>query len=365
MIRFMIKVESKDKLSTLLSSVDGTHISMLVNQYGCYMMADSNELFCYRVFKFLERNGIEDAFCFRIERKKFLALLIEGMLEFRIVDNKINISFRSMENTEYYSFETIYEEDVVERYYSKLKLLDDMYNYKQIEIRSLMPLVRIARSLGTSVSCVDNVVFLRLKQLGVFINHEATNFTTSGKMLSFLQRYTDTVYNAQNYLAFKSDDTGILVTKYKSSDVNEFSFIQKQGSAFKITFILNNMITLCKTIKFNDGQFILDLEGKKAEFIEDKNIYRTDINVTDVVSAKLEKEKDKQEEGLDFESMFDNTESISLNYGIPKLIIPSAVLRNVLSNINALRSITLYVKKNFIELVIGDMHIVFARSDYK
>ena len=386
MISFSVAINNLDSFKLLLREKDVNNIIAIARADGVYFVYDSIELYMHRFCPYVMKTNLNEDLIFKIDRDRFSKLLVEGFVEFMFEDGQMSLEFKNKDGITLYTYSTKMQADVVDKILHKMELIDRITEYPLIDIDGLALLTKIAKvgvgysissetayrtdKTGIPIAVCDGVATVDLRDTSVCKRVKADDFVVNGRLLDMLRGQSKRVYNVANYLLHYSEDFVMMVTKIIGRPYNELDFILKQKSMFAIKLKLNHMLDLCKKVKFNAGDFILDIDNNKAEFIETSSIlksrYSTTIEIIDIQKSK-KKEDDLSLENID---MFSSDVSISLNdlenatkYGIPKFKIPSTVLTSILMKLQSTTELTLFIKKNYILIKLFGCYITFARVD--
>lgn len=386
MISFSIAVDNLETFKLLLKEKDVNNIIAIARADGVYFIYDSIELYMHRFCNYVMKTNLTEDLIFKIDRDRFSKLLVEGFVEFMFDNGEMTIEFKNKEGLTLYTYETRMQGDIVDKILHKMELIDRITEYPTIDIDGLALLTKIARvgtgysissdtayrtdKTGVPIAVSNGVATVDLLDTSVCKRVEADDFIVNGRLLDMLRGQSKRVYNVANYLLHYSEDFVMMVTKIIGRPYNELDFILKQKSMFAIKLKLNHMLDLCKKVKFNTGDFILDIDNNRAEFIETsdslKSKYSTEIQILDIQQSK------KKDEELSLESldMFSQDVNVSLadlenatKYGIPRFKIPSTVLTRILMKLQSTTELTLFIKKNYILMKLFGCYITFARVD--
>ena len=367
---FTVNIDKIDRLKSLMKEAQGDYLTLLATSNTVYFVYDSVELYIHHSFNVLSRYNVDGGKILRIDKKEFLDLVVEGTAKFTITDNMITIEFYHKDNPDYmlYSFSSPYQEDLLDKYMNKIELFSNVKDYPRVELANSLEIVKIAKSLGTSVVCGRNYSQVQARGVFIFKEDKCEEFTVGARMLDLLLKFDTTVYNVSNYIVYNKDDTCIAVTKYRHIPSDEFEFVKKQPSSHKIEFKCNSMLTLIKRLKLSEGEFYFDFDKSNCTFIKDKKVYTTPITIIKLQNAKDKREEKKlEEEGsiafdLDSLNMNDNTIALGMEgRKEPRVRIPNLVLKGVLGNLKIHDTLTMYIKKQFVLLVCGSVKVVFSR----
>ncbi len=159
-----------------------------------------------------------------------------------------------------------------------------------------------------------------------------------------------------------SDELCVAITKTKHVETTEFDFVTKSKSSHKVTFKCNKILTLVKKLKLSEGRFLLDLDEKQAIFKTETKEFITDIEVGQILTAKSKKALEEEEFVFDFNSSVPATANIIKERVIPIIEIPPTILKGVLNNIGVNDSLTMYLKRNFVLLVVNGITVAFGKT---
>lgn len=386
MISFSVAIENLDNFKLLLREKDVNSIIAIARADGVYFVYDSIELYMHKFCPYIMKTNLNESLIFKIDRDRFSKLLVEGFVEFTFEDGQMSLEFRNKDGVNLYTYSTKMQGDVIDKILHKMDLIDRITEYPMIDIDGLALLTKIAKvgtgysvssdtayrtnKSGIPIAVSDGVATIDLKDTSVCRKVNADDFVVNGRLLDMLRSQSKRVYNVANYLLHYSQDFVMMVTKIIGKPYNELDFILKQKSMFAIKLKLNHMLDLCKKVKFNTGEFVLDIDNNKAEFIETSSALKSKYSTAiDIIEIKKSKKKDN-ELSLDDLDMFSEDISISLTdlenatkYGIPKFKIPSTVLTSVLMKLQSTTELTLFIKRNYILMKVFGCYITFARID--
>lgn len=361
MVKFTVNLTKSELLKTLLKDVDSDYITLFLNKSVLYFVYKSREIYIHRQLPVLESNGLseDDVRILRIDKKDFLSLVGEGGLSFTIEDNKVRIDYLGEGGILNYSLTIGYQEDLYENYADYIELFETASEYPEVKLEGLGSMLKVAKSLGTTISFENNVVSVNARGVFIFKEFESCNYTINSKHLDMLRRVTPKANSVKNYIAYYTDELCVAITKHRHVEGTEYNFIREAKSSHKITFRCNKMLSLVKKLKLSEGDFVLDLDNKQAKFITDMKEFMTDIEVEALLTAKAKNNLDSNNFVFDL----DNASSVSLikERTLPLITIPPTILKGVLNNINVNDSITLYIKKQFIVLEVNNIWVAFGK----
>lgn len=356
-MRFTIYVNENSPLENLLKSVDEEYITLLINNESVYFILDSSEYYLHSGFNIIDSSDITGMRVVRINRKKFVELLTQGKIIFTFIDNKIKIDFHN-DVLYAYSLTVNYQEELFEKYMNSIQLFVTADQYPKIKLSNVGNIVRIAKTLGSTVTCSDNVLQVNVRD-GVFIykEFEGPDFTINSALLQMILRYSLELRNVNNYLVYQNEGTCVAVRKTGLQPGFDLDYVTKQPSSHKVRFKMTHMLTLGKKLRLVDGDLLLNMDKHTVTYREKFSSTTTNIEVLEKVSAK-----DKKTE----------TKGITLNLGktspvkvskYPTIKIPHVVVKSILKNLQTNDVITLYVKKQFILIDCDGVKIVFRKVE--
>lgn len=361
MVSFRVNVTKSEVLKTLLKDVASDYITLFLNKSALFFVYKSKEIYIHRQLPVLESNGLksDDMKIMRIDKKDFLGLLNDGGLTFTIEDNMVRIDYHNENGGINYSLRIGYQEDLYENYADSVELFASASEYPEVKLEGLGSMLKVAKSLGTTISCDNNVVSVNARGVFIFKEFESCNYTINSKHLDMLRRIAPKANSVKNYIAYHTDEMCVAITKHRHVEGTEYNFIRGAKSSHKVTFRCNKMLSLVKKLKLSEGEFLLDLEKKEAKFITEKKEFMTDIEVEALLTAKAKKSLEAEDFVLDLT----NTQGASIikERTIPVITIPPTILKGVLNNININDRITLYIKKQFIVLEVNGIWVAFGK----
>lgn len=369
-IQVTISVSNMDKLKSLIKEAQGDFITLLFTPQEVYFVYNSTSLYIHHSFDVISRYNMTDSRIVRIDKKEFLDLIVEGNLTFNITPSEIKMDFYGKDDLtlKLYSFKTLYQEDLIDTYVSKIELFSDIQDYPRIELAKSLEIVKIAKTLGTTVACGKEYSQVNAKGVFIFKEDKSMDFTVDARMLDLLLKFGTYVYNVSNYIVYSKDSTCIAVVKHRHIENQEFEYINKQPSFYKIEFKCNHMLTLIKKLKLKEGTFYFDFENQECVFTKDRKSYTTPLNIIKSQSSKKKKASEEVVEDFDLGSLDlsgnSSKSSLFINEdSIPKLMIPDLVLKGVLNNLKIHDTLVCFIKKRFILLKVGEVSVAFRRSD--
>lgn len=369
MVKFTINISKEKEVKEFLQQGDLDFITIIALQHKCFMICDTTDIYTHINFDIISQSNLKDNCVFRISRQKLIGLIVNGMIEFTVDNDLVQVQFLTNEYKRRYGFKCKFQTDLIGKFLRRLEILDEALEYKQVDISQILVLTRFAKSLNTNVRCDGTTACVQLKNISIYKDAKDVNFTCSGKTLLLLSKYTAKVYDVQNYLIYRSEDKAIIVTKYRDIFDSELNFIKSKPTLYTAKFSLGNIIDITRRIKFNTGKFVLDFDNKTASYKEENIEYDIAIEVTDVVDVKNKTKSDSiTVDDFDFSSMLDDT-SLALNTDkigthLPSIILPSETLKSVLIHLGVRSIISVEIKKNFVVLRLNGLYIVFGRKDY-
>ncbi|GAA0101663.1 hypothetical protein UT300012_23780 [Paraclostridium bifermentans] len=368
---FTIKIDNIDKLKSLMKEAQGDYLTLLATSNMVYFVYDSPELYLHHSFVVLSRYNVDGGKIVRISKKEFLNLIVEGTAKFVINESTITVEFYHKDSTDkmMYSYTAPYQEDLLDKYLDKIDLFSNVKEYPRIELANSLEIVKIAKTLGTTVVCGKTHSQVSARGVFIFKEDKSEEFTVGARMLDLLLKFSTSVYNVSNYIVYSKDDTCIAVVKHRHVPGEEFDFVKKQPSTHRVEFKCNHMLTLAKKLKLTEGEFYIDFDSQTSTFVQDKVAYTTPISVIKMQNAKDRKqEKELEEKGsleFDLTNFSMSNDSIALASEArrePKIRVPDVVLKGVLSNLNIHDSVVMFIKKRFILMECGKVNVAFRRE---
>lgn len=356
MIRFSIYVNKENPLEQLLKSIDEEYLTLLINDNSVYFIVNSAEYYVHSGFNIIDSTNLDEVKVIRINRKKFLELLTQGKIVFFIEDNFIKIDF--YDDVLYaHSLKVRYQEALFEKYINSLKLFLSADEYPLLKLRGVDDVVRIAKTLGTSVTCSNDVMQVNAKG-GVFIykEFEGAEFTVNSALLQLLMRYSLDLRNVNNYLVYHNEGTCVAVRKMSLQPGSSYDYVMEQPSSHKILFKMTRMLNLGKKLKLTDGDLYLDLDKNLVTYKEEFAESTTNIEILEKVSAK---DKKTMSQGIKLD--LNNKAPVKVSK-YPTIKIPNIVVKSILKNLKGSDVITIYIKKNFIFMDCNGVKIVFRKT---
>lgn len=364
MINFTINVEKSEVLRTLLKDVASDYLTLFINKSFLYFVYKSPEIYIHRRFPILESNGMtqDDMHILRIDKKDFLQLVSDGGLTFTIDDAKVKIEYHNDAGGLDYTLCLGYQSDLYETYADYIELFECSAEYPEINLEGLGNILKVAKSLGTTLSISNDIASVNARGVFIFKEHKAPDFTINAKLLDILRRVSPKAYSVRNFVTVYNNELCVAITKTKHVETTEFDFVTKSKSSHKVTFKCNKILTLVKKLKLSEGRFLLDLDEKQAIFKTETKEFITDIEVGKILTAKSKKALEEEEFVFDFSSSVPATANIIKERVIPIIEIPPTILKGVLNNIGVNDSLTMYLKRNFVLLVVNGITVAFGKT---
>lgn len=371
-IQITVNVSNIDKLKSLMKEAQGDFLTLLFTPHEVYFVYNSNSLYIHHSFDVVSKYNMKDSRILRIDKKEFLDLIVEGNVTFNITPSEIKMDFYGKDDLtlKLYSFSTAYQEDLLDAYMSKIELFSDVKEYPRIELAKSLDIVKIAKTLGTTVACGTEYSQVNARGVFIFKEDKSMNFTVDARMLDLLLKFGTYVYNVSNYIVYSKDSTCVAVVKHRHVENQEFEYIKNQPSFYRIEFKCNNMLTLIKKLKLKEGTFYFDFENQECVFSKDRKNYTTPLSIIKAQSSKKKKASEEVVDSFDLDSFdFSDTGASAKSSlfkeedNIPKLLIPDVILKGVLNNLRIHDTLVCFIKKRFILLKVGDVSVAFRRSD--
>lgn len=373
MIRFSIIVDNEQDTKTFLKAIVSDYITVFASEKVCYFIGMNMAVYCHEAFGVLSSRNLEKLFIFRIPKNRFVALLKEGIVEFEVEKDVVSISFKDSKDNVVYTYKSKLQVDVLKKYQEKIQLLEQVKNYPRVDLEPLMRIAAIASRINSCVTANEDFAFIQMPDMIIFKESHVGRLCIDGKTLYYILRLNGDIYNAKNYLVLKKGNRAMIITQRRGSFDTEIDFIINKSYAYKINIKLNNMIDLCKNINLNLGKFIIDFNNSECKYIEDGeyNSYTSKIEVLNIESSKINKAKKSEVEDFSDLNLFDDDSVVDLNQmkksmdsKIPSLVIPSNVLKNILSCFSSLVTVEFTIKKDFVIVKVGELFITFRRINY-
>ncbi|WP_394862082.1 hypothetical protein [Paraclostridium bifermentans] len=356
MIRFSVYVNKDNPLEQLLKSVDEEYLTLLINEKSVYFIVNSAEYYVHSGLNIIDSTNLDEVKVIRINRKKFLELLTQGKLVFVIEDNKIKIDF--YKDVVYaHTLKVRYQEALFEKYVNSLKLFLSADEYPLLRLKGVDEVVRIAKTLGASITCSNNVMQVNAKG-GVFIFKEfdGAEFTINSAYLQLLMKHSLDLRNVNNYLVYHNEGTCIAVRKMSLQPNSSYDYIIEQPSSHKIIFKMTSMLELGRKLKLIDGDLILNLDKNVVTYVEEFSEATTNIEILEKVSAR---DKKTLSQGIKLD--LTNKAPVKVSK-YPTIKIPNVVVKSILKNLKGSDVITLYIKKNFIFMDCNGVKLAFRKD---
>lgn len=373
MIRFSIIVDNEQDTKTFLKAIVSDYITVFASEKVCYFIGMNAAVYCHEAFSVLSSRNLNNLFIFRIPKSRFIALLKEGMIEFEIENDSVSIAFKGNSDNTIYTYKTKLQVDVLKKYQEKIELLEQANNYPRVDLEPLTRIAAIASKINACVTSNNDYTFIQMPDMIIFKKSNVGRLCIDGKTLYYILRLRGDIYNAKNYIVLKKGSRAMIITQRRGSFDTEVDFILDKPYAYKINIKLNTMIDLCKNINLNLGKFIIDFNNSECKYIEDGeyNSYTSKIEVLNIESSKVNKAKKAEVDDFSDLNLFDDDAVVDLNKmkksmdsNLPSLVIPSNVLKNILSCFSSLVTVEFTIKKDFVIIKVGELFITFRRINY-
>jgi len=373
MIRFSINILDEKDTKSFLKNMVSDYITVFASEKVCYFIGMNAAVYAHEAFEVLTSKNLSSLHIFRIPKRRFIALLVEGVVEFEVEDESVLMKFKNLKGSEVYSYKCKLQADTLKKYQEKIQLLEQALQYPRIKLEPLGRIAAIASKLNTGVSSSEDYTYIQLPDMIIFKESDIGRLSLDGKLLYYVLRLGGDVYNAKNYLVLKKGNRSMIVTQRRYNAEVEVDFIMNKPYAYKVDVKLNNMIDLCKKIDLNLGKFIIDFNNSQCKYIEEGeyNSYSSKIEVLDVESSKINKAKEVSVDDFTDLNLFEddsvvdtNQMKMNMDISIPSLVIPSNVLKNILSCFSSLVVVEFTIKKDFVIIKVGELYITFRRLNY-
>ncbi|WP_304427900.1 hypothetical protein [uncultured Clostridium sp.] len=367
MVKFVINIPKTNDLKKLLSIAIDEYTTVLVTRTSCYFILNSSELYMHKAFPLLTSENIEEGLSFRVNRKQLNNMLIDGFIEFLIDDEDISLNFKNKENKLKYSMTVVNQKGYDELIFRKMRLIASCQDYEMIDLNSIRRLIRVATNLGLAIGVDSGYAYAMSRTFSCFKKCNLPGFSASSKSLLMLLKFSNTVYNVQNYLIHDFEGEAVVITKHKYAPSFDIAFALKQKSSHRVELKINNILELCAKVDKSDGTFILDVEHKKAIFEKEKVKYSTPLDILDIKSARQVK-KDKEDTSI--EDLLDkidlNNDAIDMSYSLhltPKVEVPTIVLTRLIPALGLKEMATISYKKTFMQVENANTYVIFPRKE--
>lgn len=368
MIKFTVNTMNSGKLKTLLGINVDDYVTLFVTKSMCYFILNSMEIYLHKAMPILLSDNLNETFSIRVERKKLYNLLIDGYMVFLIDEDTVTITFKNTENKPKYSIDIIHQKAFNEVLFNKMNLITKCHEYPEMTLTAIKSLSRVASNLGLPIGVSNGYAHAGNRMFSCFTQASIPDFAVNSRLLVLLLKFTDRVYNVQNYLIYDEEGTAIVLTKYKDIGYFDTEFVLKQKSSHRVVLNLENIIDLCGRVEKSDGTFILDVENSTAKFEKDKVSYSTPVDILDIKSAS-KKKKDEKEKNASLEDIiagidFNSDGAISMSeHNVPTVEIPTIVLTRLLPAMGLKKLVTISYKKTFMQVNSGKTYVTFARKE--
>lgn len=368
MVKFVLSVPKANDVKKLLSISIDSYVTVLVTKTSCYFILNSSELYIHKALPLLTSENIGDGLSFRVDRKHLNNMLIDGFIEFLVDDADISLNFKSQENKLKYSMTIIHQKGYDELIYQKMRLITSCRDYDMIDLNGIKRLIRVANNLGLPVGVENGFAYAMSRGFSCFKKCNLPEFSASSKALMMLLKFSNTVYNVQNYLIHDFEGEAVVITKHKYAPSFDIAFALRQKSSHRVELKINNLLELCSRVDKSDGTFILDVEHKKALFEKEKVRYSTPLSISDIKSVRqLKKER---EEDVSVEDLLDkidlNNDAIDMSFSThltPKVEVPTIVLTRLMPALGLREMATISYKKTFMQVENGNTYVIFPRKE--
>lgn len=348
---FSIKIDKADQFNTLMKEVNGDALTFLILQDVMYFIHMDSGFYVCKAMNILEMYGFKEPIALRIDKKDFMKLLTDCIIEFTLnqTTNKLTLTYLNEKEELLYKYELPYQPDLIGLYIDNLQAFGNYKEYPFIDITNITTILKIAKSLQTTLRCDGESLCVDNGNIYIYQEYKGIPFNVNSRLLYLLRSYSQRVYVIKEFFVVVMKDVIVAVNRYKTSGKHDFKFIKESKSSFKIKFDLKNVVKLAKKLKLQSGNFILDFNKKIATFEDNNKLFSTNFSILDMKSAASK---------MSIEQFMESGFSSDL----PVLRLPGVLFKGVFGNITRGDSLILSVKKSFVVIRCEGLYIVFGKD---
>lgn len=350
-ISFSILINNSDQFKNLVKEVNGAALTFLILQDTVYFIHMDTGFYVCKAIEVYDMTGFKEPIALRIDKKDFMKLLTDCVIEFTLnqKDSRLSLTYYNDKSELLYKYTLPYQQDLISNYLENLQAFSNYSEYPSIDMNGLFTIIKIAKSLQTSVRCDGESICIDNNNVYIYQDYKSVPFNVNSRLLYLLRTYSSKIYVIKEYFVVSMEDVVIAVNRYKSAGQHDFQFIKNSKSSFKIRFDLKNVIRLAKKLGLQSGNFILDFNRKMASFENDNKVFATNFTVLDTKSAVSK---------MSLEQFMESGASSEL----PIFRLPGSLFKGVFGNLSMNSPLTLYVKKSFIVIACEGLYIVFGKD---
>lgn len=280
---FNIKIDDTKKILDFLNITDSESVDVCISNNTALFICNTVDIFVTLKMNCKSSVGAKDV-SFRIKSSFLSKLVIEGSISFEFIeDNQIKVSFKHLNNSIAYSF--IMKKQIVYRdlYADKLNILTNIKNYEKIDLSELELFRKITSTNDCILNISNKVASLNYGNIRVYkeVNMNC-NFAVYTKTFRALTKFSNYVFNIENFLCIATKELFIVANKCKLNNNEEYAYLKEQKSAYRSVVDFTNLRYITNKLNIKDEYAIMDFEKKSAEIKYKGTIFSVPLVERDV-----------------------------------------------------------------------------------
>lgn len=334
-------------------------LDFYVTDERVFIISNQRDFFYYMEFPLVDRSDIEERSFFRVERAPFLDFIRDGILSVHYLPElkEIELKMETVAGSEFTMSRPYQDSDIV-RIQNNLNILRSAGNGKAtaIKLHKVAPVLRTLGSFNPVLTIKEGeaIAMAQDDSVWVYCLTECGDLEILNSHAKFLMDNCDNIFAYQNYIFGRSENRVILVQQMRIGSESNLDYVKRQKSEH---IIHTKMVDVCQMVaRFsNDHVVHLNFERGEALLSSGRTKYRTRFTVS-------EEEKKSSSSIADIMNSLDDVNIARL----PSITLPIRVINDIVANSDHKRSVVFYIKKNFIQIEIGNSIIaVIRRQNYE
>lgn len=330
---FSVSIKDDVTFNNFLNSGEQDYVDVYLNDEVAIFVMNSSDLFSVITLP-CSHTPNEHAYGFRMSRNLLKQQKRANTIAIRVSDSgDVSTSFL-LNNELLCEADFIYQKVYSTAYADKLNLLRGFTKPSGIQLGTLTPLIKLSSNLGGLLN-IESGVASAIFQNGVRVYkkmHYDEVLCITPKYAQLLQKCDTNIFAIENYVGAFKDDFAILVTKLRVASNAEFLSLENSRNQYKATIDFTNLVIFASSHPMKIANFVINLDTKLCELVENEISYKIPVTITDEVRAHSDK--------------------------YHELIVPFSLIRNVLTTLGS-TTVKMEKKQYFIRMDTEGYTILF------
>lgn len=319
-----------------LMAGDVKFIDVLVTRGAIFFAVVTSTLYVHKGFPTLSLDDFERPVTFRVEKKEFLSLLMEGVVTFYTdLSTVLEIKIESKQGL---TFELTKEyqssnEGTLHRYRD---IIAQQHKFTKIQTKQLVAHSSLLRAFNTKLDVLDGVAQTDFKNVSCFIECDVPNFSITNSTLLFILKHCKDVYLYQDFMIGSTEDSYIIALQTIPKGFSDYRFVKATRPQAKTVINPSSVVSLARRISL-EGTLYVDFNRGIAKAT---SFTGTQISVpVDVKSRQVRSDPKSKEtvdlDALDLATLLNQDAVVQEKRKIPSLVLPSALFSSYLPSVGS------------------------------